>query len=128
MSLTRYLKTKVALTTGVALSGALALSGTAHASDEQVIRYEGGRQVAMATSYGANGALAVCDWAADGRAGAAKYIRRNGAAGTQRTTNGVNTCTETSDIPSNPIAAFELCTSANGTMNCDDSGWVSTNR
>ncbi|MFF1838028.1 hypothetical protein ACFVXE_28045 [Streptomyces sp. NPDC058231] len=62
-----------------------------------------------AVSYGANGAVRVCDVHADGYGVAVRYYRRAGNLQTLSNSKGNGTCSETTDIPSNPIALFEAC-------------------
>ncbi len=60
------LKTGRVLTAGAALLGALALSGPAHAANRTSIVAYGAYTRAQAVSYGANGAVRICDVHADG--------------------------------------------------------------
>ncbi|QIY76550.1 hypothetical protein HEP84_54770 [Streptomyces sp. RLB1-33] len=107
--MTRYRKTGRALTAGAALLGALALSGPAHAADVTSYVSSRGQVAARAVSYGANGAVRVCDVQADGYGVAVRYYRRFGDPQTLSDFKGNGTCSETTDIQSNPIAIFTAC-------------------
>lgn len=107
--MTRYRKTGRALTAGAALLGALALSGPAHAADVTSYVSSRGQVAARAVSYGANGAVRVCDVQADGYGVAVRYYRRFGDPQTLSDFKGKGTCSETTDIQSNPIAIFTAC-------------------
>jgi hypothetical protein len=107
--MTRYRKTGRALTAGAALLGALALSGPAHAADRTSIVAYGAYTRAQAVSYGANGAVRVCDVYADGYAVAVRYYRRVGDRQTLTDSKGNGKCSETTDIQSNPIILFTAC-------------------
>ncbi|WP_328557930.1 hypothetical protein [Streptomyces sp. NBC_00358] len=114
--MTRYQKTRRALTAGAALLGALALSGPAHAADRtsivadrtSIVAY-GAHTRAQAVSYGANGAVRVCDVYPDGYGVAVRYYRRVGDRQTLYDSKGNGQCTETTDIQSNPIVLFTAC-------------------
>ncbi|MFD7057354.1 hypothetical protein ACFWBS_56965 [Streptomyces mirabilis] len=104
----RYWKTGRALTAGAALLGALALSGPAHAADRTSVVAYGAHIRARAVSYGANGAVRVCDGdAADGYGVAVRYYRKVGNLQTLSNFNG--NCSVTTDIQSNPIILFTAC-------------------
>ncbi|MET7729510.1 hypothetical protein [Streptomyces mirabilis] len=104
----RYRKTGRALTAGAALLGALALSGPAHAADRTSVVAYGAHIRARAVSYGANGAVRVCDAdAPDGYGVAVRYYRKVGNL--QTLSNFRGTCSETTDIQSNPIILFTAC-------------------
>ncbi|MFI6562342.1 hypothetical protein [Streptomyces sp. NPDC050534] len=109
--MTRYRKTGRALTAGAALLGALALSGPAQAANRTSVVAYGAHIRANAVSYGANGAVKICDaYPADGYGVAVRYYRKVG--GPQRLTdlNGKTTpCNVTSNIESNPIILFTAC-------------------
>jgi hypothetical protein len=122
---TNHLRTKVALTAGTALLGAVALAGTAHAADVSATAVYGGYDSATATSYGANGAVRVCDVHADGYAAATHYVRVNGSSG-RLAVGGNGKCAETTDIRSNPIAYFNACVTVSGSDYC--TAYISTGR
>jgi hypothetical protein len=104
----RYWKTGRALTAGAALLGALALSGPALAADRTSIVAYGAHTRAKAVSYGANGAVRVCDvYPSDGYGVAVRYYRRVGNL--QTLSNFKGKCSETTDIQSNPIILFTAC-------------------
>ncbi|MET7725472.1 hypothetical protein [Streptomyces mirabilis] len=106
--MTRYRKTGRALTVGAALLGALALSGPAHAADRTSLVAYGAHTRAKAVSYGANGAVRICDVdAADGYGVAVRYYRKVGNLQTLTAYNGK--CSVTTDIQSNPIILFTAC-------------------
>ncbi|MEU1448842.1 hypothetical protein [Streptomyces mirabilis] len=106
--MTRYRKTGRALTAGAALLGALALSGPAHAADRTSLVAYGAHTRAKAVSYGANGAVRVCDlYYPDGYGVAVRYYRKVGNLQTLTAYNG--TCSVTTDIQSNPIILFTAC-------------------
>lgn len=77
-----------------------------------------GANSAQALSYGANGADRVCAIHADGHGVATCYFRVNGAGGRLADSGGNGTCTETSDIPSNPVAYVNACVNISGTDRC----------
>lgn len=114
----RLLKAKITLTAGVALLGAVAFSGPAHAADRVSIVTENGDLVAQARSYGANGAVQICDMYPDGNAVSVHYYRKTGNLQTLRNSKGSPNCIETSDIQSNPITLFKACLVINGVDNC----------
>jgi hypothetical protein len=60
-------------------------------------------------SYGANGAVRICDVHADGYGVAVHYYRKIGNLQTLSNFKGNNTCSETTDIQSNPIVLFTAC-------------------
>lgn len=105
----RHFKAKIALTAGAVLFGTLALSGTAQAANATSIVVYGSYTRAQAVSYGANGAVRVCDTYPDGYGVAVRYYRSTGARQTLRDHDGNGTCTETADIQSNPIILFSAC-------------------
>ncbi|MFE2521098.1 hypothetical protein [Streptomyces mirabilis] len=105
--MTRYRKAGRVLTAGAALLGALALSGPAQAADRTSIVAYGASTRAKAVSYGANGAVRICDVHADGYGVAVRYYRKVGNLQTLSNFNG--TCSETTDIQSNPIILFTAC-------------------
>ncbi|MGW3496490.1 hypothetical protein [Streptomyces sp. NPDC001020] len=106
----KHFKAKAALITTGALLGSLSLAGSAQAKDVDVFfAYKNGFVSAEAFSYGANGAVRVCDTYADGYAVATQYVRANGTSGRLANHNGMGTCISTSNIESNPIVAFNAC-------------------
>ncbi|MFJ2398980.1 MULTISPECIES: hypothetical protein [unclassified Streptomyces] len=105
----RYRKTRRALSAGAALLGALALSGPAHAADRTSVVAYGAYIRAQADSYGANGAVRVCDTYGDGYGVAVRYYRRTGSRQTLSNSKGNGKCSETTDIQSNPIILFTAC-------------------
>jgi hypothetical protein len=105
----RYRKTGRALTAGAAVLGALALSGPAQAADRTSVVSVSGSIAAQAVSYGANGAVRICDVHADGYGVAVRYYRRVGDRQTLSDFKGNGTCSETGDIQSNPIILFTAC-------------------
>ncbi|MFB8137932.1 hypothetical protein [Streptomyces mirabilis] len=116
--MTRYRKTGRALTAGAALLGALALSGPAQAADRTSIVAYGASTRARAVSYGANGAVRVCDVdAADGYGVAVRYYRKVGNL--QTLSNFRGTCSETTDIQSNPIVLFTACVVIDSVYYCN---------
>ncbi|MFF2515938.1 hypothetical protein [Streptomyces sp. NPDC058086] len=112
----RYWKTGRALTAGAALLGALALSGPAQAADRTSIVAYGAHTRARAVSYGANGAVRVCDAYPDHYGVAVRYYRRVGNLQTLSNFNG--SCSETTDIQSNPIILFTACVIIDGVDYC----------
>lgn len=117
-----YRKTARALTAGAAVLGALALSGPAQAADvSNVVRY-GSHDRAQAQSYGANGAVKVCDTYADGYGVAVRYYRRTGnLQWLYNTGKGNGQCSETIDIQSNPISLFSACVIIESVPYCNSS-------
>ncbi|MET8137270.1 MULTISPECIES: hypothetical protein [unclassified Streptomyces] len=109
--MTRYRKTGRALTAGAALLGALVFSGPANAADRTSIVAYGAHTRAQAVSYGANGAVRVCDVYPDGYGVAVRYYRRVGDRQTlyDFKGKGEDKCSETTDIRSNPITLFAAC-------------------
>ncbi|MFJ7969025.1 hypothetical protein [Streptomyces sp. NPDC096324] len=107
--MTRYRKTGRALTAVAALLGALALSGPAQAADRTSVVAYGAHIRANALSYGANGAVRVCDAYPDGYGVAVRYYRKVGSLQTLYDSRGNGLCTETPDIQSNPIILFTAC-------------------
>jgi hypothetical protein len=107
--MTRYRKTVRAVTAGAALLGALALSGPAQAANRTSVVAYGASIRAEATSYGANGAVKVCDSHADGYGVAVHYYRKVGGPQRLSDLRGNGLCSETSDIQSNPIILFTAC-------------------
>ncbi|MEV6018304.1 MULTISPECIES: hypothetical protein [unclassified Streptomyces] len=107
--MTRYRKTTRALTAGAALLGALVLSAPAQAADRTSIVAYGAHTRAEAVSYGANGAVRVCDSYGDGYGVAVRYYRKVGDPQTLYDSRGKGLCTETPDIQSNPIVLFTAC-------------------
>ncbi|MFI0967495.1 hypothetical protein ACH4S8_39840 [Streptomyces sp. NPDC021080] len=105
----RYRKTSCALTAGAALLGALVLSVPAQAADRTSIVAYGAHTRAKAVSYGANGAVRVCDTYPDGYGVAVRYYRKVGDPQTLYDSRGNGLCTETADIQSNPIVLFTAC-------------------
>lgn len=114
----RYRKTGRALTAGAALLGALALSGPAQAADVTSSVVYGSHSRGQAVSYGANGAVRICDVYADGYGVAVHYYRKVGNLQRLSDTQGNGTCSETSDIPSNPITLFKACVIIDSVDNC----------
>lgn len=115
----RHLKAKSALTAGAALLGALVLSGPAHAADRVSIVTDNGDLVAQARSYGANGAVQICDMYPDGYAVSVHYYRRTGNLQTLKNSKGSPNCIETTDIQSNPITLFKACVVINSVDICN---------
>ncbi|MGW1533674.1 hypothetical protein [Streptomyces aureus] len=108
-TMTRYRKTTRALTAGAALLGALVLSAPAQAADRTSIVVYGADMRAKAVSFGANGAVRVCDTDSDGYGVAVRYYRKVGDPQTLYDSRGNGLCTETTDIRSNPIVLFTAC-------------------
>jgi hypothetical protein len=105
-----YRKTARTLTAGAAVLGALALSGPAQAADRTNVVAYGSSIRAEALSYGANGAVRICDTDADGYGVAVRYYRRTGnLQWLYNTGKGNGQCSETTDIQSNPISLFSAC-------------------
>jgi hypothetical protein len=127
MNMAGHRGAKIALTTGTALLSALAISAPAHAADGTSIVAYGAYVRAQADSYGANGAVRICDVHADGYSVAVRYYRKVGNLQWLRNTKGNGTCSETSDIQSNPIAAFEACLRIEGVDYCNTT-WTDTRR
>lgn len=124
--MTRYRKTGRVLTAGAALLGALALSGPAQAADRTSIVAYGASTRARAVSYGANGAVRVCDVdVADGYGVAVRYYRKVGNL--QTLSNFRGTCSETTDIQSNPIVLFTACVVIDSVYYCNTQ-YVDTGR
>lgn len=116
--MTRYRKTGRALTAGAALLSALALSGPAHAANRTSIVAYGASTRAQAVSYGANGAVRICDVdVADGYGVAVRYYRKVGNR--QTLSNFRGTCSETTDIQSNPIVLFTACVVIDSVYYCN---------
>lgn len=122
-----HLRAKIALTTGTALVSALALSAPAQAANATSIVAYSSHIRAQALSYGANGAVRICDVYADGYSVAVRYYRTVGNLQWLRNTKGNGTCSETSDIQSNPIAVFEACLRIDGVDYCNTT-WSDTGR
>ncbi|WP_037910815.1 hypothetical protein [Actinacidiphila yeochonensis] len=126
MPLSGYRKTKYTLAaTAAALLGTLALSGTAQAATATATVYVNGYESAQALSYGANGAVRVCDTHADGYGVRAYYYRASGSEAILYDSNGSGSCTETTDVQSNPIVEIKACVVASSLL-C--SPWVPTGR
>ncbi|MFI6660016.1 hypothetical protein ACIBL8_31285 [Streptomyces sp. NPDC050523] len=127
--MTRYRKTGRALTAGAALLGALALSGPAQAANRTSVVAYGAHIRANAVSYGANGAVKVCDAYADGYGVAVQYYRKVG--GPQRLSDfkgpGSDNCSVTSNIVSNPVILFTACVIIDNVDYCA-SPWQDTGR
>jgi hypothetical protein len=123
--MTGHRRAKVVLTTGTALLSALALSVPAQAADATSVVAYGSHVRAKAISYGANGAVRICDEYADGYSVAVRYYRTTGNLQWLRSIHGG--CNETSDIPSNPIAVFEACVRIDGVDYCNTT-WADTGR
>jgi hypothetical protein len=119
----KHLKAKAVLITSAAFFGSLSLAGSALAEDVYVTAVYNGVASAQAASYGANGAVRVCDTRADGYAVATQYIRANGASGHLANHNGNGTCTSTSNIESNPITYFKACV-VNSGDHCTSYYWT----
>ncbi|WP_330259144.1 hypothetical protein OG586_17640 [Streptomyces murinus] len=107
--MTRYRKTGLALASLAGLLSTLSLSGTAQAADASVTLTHNGHSVAQALSYGANGAVRVCDLYPDGDGVRAYYSRVSGGEQILYDAKGSGTCSETTDIPGNPIRKFKAC-------------------
>ncbi|WP_158727444.1 hypothetical protein [Streptomyces sp. NRRL S-31] len=110
----KHFKAKAALITGAALFGSLSFAGSAVAIDGSVTAVYKGGPAAEALSYGANGAVKVCDIRADGYAVATEYQRANGTWGRLENHNGNGTCKSTSNIESNPIIWYNACVMDSG--------------
>lgn len=115
----RYPKTTRTLTVGAALLGALALSGPAHAADRVSIVTVNGDLVSQARSYGANGAVQICDMYPDGNAVSVHYYRKTGNLQTLKNSKGSPNCIQTTDIQSNPITLFKACVVINSVDICN---------
>lgn len=120
-------KSTITLATGTALLSALAFAAPAHAANAYSQVTYASKIRAEAYSYGANGAVKVCDSFADGYSVAVRYFRVTGSTQMLRNTKGSPNCVETSDIQSNPIAAFEACVRIEGIDYCNNT-WSSTGR
>ncbi|MEU6851542.1 hypothetical protein ABZ901_16650 [Actinacidiphila alni] len=120
---------KIALAGGAALVSALAFSAPAQAADVSNIVSYASHTRAQAVSYGANGAVRICDTYADGYGVAVRYYRTTGNLQWLRNNNGAGSshCVETSDIPSNPIAVFSACVRIEGVDYCNTT-WADTDR
>ena len=125
--MTGHRRAKITLATGTALLSALAFAAPAHAADAYSQVTYVSKIRAEAYSYGANGAVKVCDRVADGYSVAVRYFRVTGNIQMLRNTKGSPNCVETSDIQSNPIAAFEACVRIDGIDYCNTT-WSSTGR
>lgn len=104
-------KAKALVTGATAAFGIVAMAGTAHAVDKTVyLSTNTGVIMASATSYGANGAVQVCDLRADGYGAYVEYNRvvSTGSA-IVRIGDHVDTCASSSNIESNPVARFRIC-------------------
>jgi hypothetical protein len=123
----RHRRAKITLATGTAVLSALAFASPAHAANAYSQVTYVSKIRAEAYSYGANGAVKVCDSLADGYSVAVRYFRVTGNTQMLRNTKGSPNCVETSDIQSNPIAAFEACVRIDGIDYCNTS-WSSTGR
>lgn len=120
-------RAKIALTTGTALLSALALAAPAQAADRTSVVAYGSHIRAQADSYGANGAVRICDVYPDGYSVAVRYYRKVGSLQWLRNSRGNGTCNETTDIQSNPIAIFEACLRIEGVDYCNTT-WSDTGR
>lgn len=118
---------KITLATGTALMSALAFAAPAHAANAYSQVTYVSKIRAEAYSYGANGAVKVCDSLADGYSVAVRYLRVTGNTQMLRYTGGSPNCAETSDIQSNPIAQFEACVRIDAIDYCNTT-WSSTGR
>lgn len=120
-------RTKITLATGTALLSALAFASPAHAANAySQVTYVSKIRV-EAYSYGANGAVQVCDRVADGYTVAVRYFRVTGNTQMLRITTDRLTCVQTSDIQSNPIQAFQACVRIDGVDYCNTT-WADTDR
>ena len=120
-------RAKITLVTGTAVLSALAFTAPAHAADAySQVTYISKIRV-EAYSYGANGAVKVCDRVADGYSVSVRYLRVTGNIQTLRNTKGAPNCVETSDIQSNPIAQFQACVRIDNIDYCNTT-WSSTGR
>jgi hypothetical protein len=91
----------------------------AHAADRTSVVAYGAHIRAQAVSYGANGAVRVCDVYPDGYGVAVRYHRRFGDRQTLTNSRGNSNCTETTDIKSNPIVLFAACVVIDGIDYCN---------
>jgi hypothetical protein len=120
-------RTKITLTAGTAVLSALAFAAPAHAANAYSQVTYVSKIRAEAYSYGANGAVKVCDRDADGYSVAVRYFRVTGNTQILRNTLGNTQCAETSDIQSNPIQAFEACVRIESVDYCNTT-WSTTGR
>lgn len=120
-------KAKITLATGTALLSALAFAAPAHAANAYSQVTYGSHIRAEASSYGANGAVKICDSYPDGYSVAVRYLRVTGNIQTLRYIDGSPDCAETSDIQSNPIYAFQACVRIEGIDYCN-TDWATTGR
>jgi hypothetical protein len=121
-------KAKMLAVGAAALFGTVAATGTAHADDVEIVRLNSsGVQMSHAESYGDNGAVKVCDDLADGYGASVQYVRvvSSGPA-TVWAESGAPDCNSSSNIVSNPVAAFRLCQDVPGDDICG--AWRSTGR
>lgn len=120
-----------------ALLATVAATGTGNAStgdnwavgtgpQEAVIMYGyyNGVQVNHARTYGAHGAIEVCDDSGDGYGASVEYMRVNTSGpATVWEEDGVNHCASSSNIESNPIEWFRVCRDIPGPDICNPN-WI----